>query len=46
MDNTVHFEDADPDAVAVDDIGSDAELDEDAVPMRKVIINNKVRVCS
>lgn len=38
----VHIDEADPEAVAVDDLGSDAELDEDAVPMRKVIINNKV----
>jgi rRNA-processing protein EBP2 len=39
----VHIDEADPEAVAVDDLGSDAELDEDAVPMRKVVINNKVR---
>ena len=42
----VHIDEADPEAVAVDDLGSDAELDEDAVPMRKVIINNKVSPAS
>jgi hypothetical protein len=42
VDHTVLIDEADPDAVAVDDLASDAELDEDAVPMRKVVINNKV----
>lgn len=42
MDNSVLIDEADPNAVAMDDIGSDASLDEDSVPMRKLIINNKV----
>lgn len=33
---------ADPDAVRLDDLDSNASLDEDAVPMRKVTANNKV----
>ena len=34
--------DADPEAVRLDDLDSNASLDEDAVPMRKVTANNKV----
>lgn len=38
------MEDADPDAIRLDDLESNASLDEDAVPMRKVTANNRVRV--
>lgn len=31
---------ADPDTLAVDELGSDVSVDEDAVPMRKVTMNN------
>lgn len=31
---------ADPDTLAVDELGSDLSVDEDAVPMRKVTMNN------
>jgi rRNA-processing protein EBP2 len=42
LDNSVLIDEADPDAIAMDDIGSEASLDEDTVPMRKLLINNKV----
>lgn len=34
-------DEADPDALAVDELGSDVSVDEDAVPERKVTTNNK-----
>lgn len=37
---------ADPDALRLDDLDSNASLDEDAVPMRKVTANNKVSLKS
>lgn len=36
------MEEADPDTVAIDELGSDVSLDEDAVPQRKVTTNNQV----
>lgn len=42
VDDSILVDDADPDAIAVDDLGSDISLDEDAVPVRKVTANNKV----
>lgn len=42
VDDSILVDDADPDAIAVDDLGSDVSLDEDAVPVRKVTANNKV----
>lgn len=44
VDNSIVMEDADPDAIRLDDLESNASLDEDAVPMRKVTANNRVRV--
>lgn len=35
------IEEADVDALAVDELGSDLSLDEDAVPARKVTTNNQ-----
>jgi rRNA-processing protein EBP2 len=43
LDNSIVMEDADPDAIRLDDLESNASLDEDAVPMRKVTANNRVR---
>jgi rRNA-processing protein EBP2 len=40
-DNTILIDEADADALAVDELGSDVSLDEDAVPQRKVTHNNK-----
>ncbi|TXT15864.1 hypothetical protein VHUM_00367 [Vanrija humicola] len=40
-DNTIVVAEADPDAVAVDELGSDVSVDEDAVPMRKLTTSNK-----
>ncbi|KAL1412823.1 rRNA-processing protein EBP2 [Vanrija albida] len=40
-DNTILVAEADPDAVAVDELGSDVSVDEDAVPMRKLTTSNK-----
>lgn len=40
------MENADPDALRLDDLDSNASLDEDAVPMRKVTANNKVSPAS
>jgi rRNA-processing protein EBP2 len=45
MDNSVLIEEADPEAIRLDDLESNASVDEDAVPMRKVTANNKVRPC-
>lgn len=42
MDDSILIDEADPDTVAIDDLGSDVSLDEDAVPTRKVTANNKV----
>ena len=42
MDNSVLIEEADPEAIRLDDLESNASVDEDAVPMRKVTANNKV----
>ena len=44
MDNSVLIEEADPEAIRLDDLESNASVDEDAVPMRKVTANNKVRL--
>lgn len=41
-DDSVFVDNADPDALRLDDLDSNASLDEDAVPMRKVTANNKV----
>jgi len=38
------IEEADPEAIRLDDLESNASVDEDAVPMRKVTANNKVRL--
>lgn len=42
LDNSILIDEADPDAIALDNIGSDYSIDEDAVPVRKVTTNNKV----
>ena len=42
VDDSVLLEEADEDAIAIDDLGSDISLDDDAVPVRKVTANNKV----
>lgn len=44
LDNSIVMEDADPDAIRLDDLESNASVDEDAVPMRKVTANNRVCV--
>lgn len=43
-DDSILISAADPDALAIDEMGSDVSLDEDAVPMRKVTANNKVSI--
>jgi hypothetical protein len=43
LDDSVLIEEADPEAIRLDDLESNASVDEDAVPMRKVTANNKVR---
>jgi rRNA-processing protein EBP2 len=42
VDNEIIMDAADEDTLAVDELGSDVSLDEDAVPARKVTTNNKV----
>ena len=44
LDDSVLIEEADPEAIRLDDLESNASVDEDAVPMRKVTANNKVRL--
>jgi rRNA-processing protein EBP2 len=46
LDDSVLIEEADPEAIRLDDLESNASVDEDAVPMRKVTANNKVRLLS
>lgn len=46
QDNTIVNEKPDDDVVSLDGLGSDVSVDEDAVPMQKVTINNKVRLSS
>ncbi|WWC70719.1 uncharacterized protein I206_104670 [Kwoniella pini CBS 10737] len=41
LDNTIVNEKPDDDAISLDGLNSDVSVDEDAVPMRKVTINNK-----
>ncbi|KIR36168.1 rRNA-processing protein EBP2 [Cryptococcus deuterogattii MMRL2647] len=41
QDNTIINEKPDDDVVSLDGLGSDVSVDEDAVPMQKVTINNK-----
>ncbi|KIR68604.1 rRNA-processing protein EBP2 [Cryptococcus bacillisporus CA1873] len=41
QDNTIVNEKPDDDVVSLDGLGSDVSVDEDAVPMQKVTINNK-----
>ncbi|WVW84630.1 hypothetical protein I302_106664 [Kwoniella bestiolae CBS 10118] len=41
LDNTIINEKPDEDAISLDGMNSDVSVDEDAVPMRKVTINNK-----
>ncbi|OCF45970.1 rRNA-processing protein EBP2 [Kwoniella heveanensis CBS 569] len=41
VDNTIVDEKPDEDAISLDGLGSDVSVDEDAVPMRKITINNK-----